>query len=98
MSLFYEGRIHCFSPYTFLSKKKIASIRPLIYVPEKDVVGFARKQGLPIVKNKCKADGNTKREEIKIQVYTSRWKEFDPCSFLQGDILVVHLVHERTQR
>ena len=43
MSLFYEGRIHCFSPYTFLSKKKIASIRPLIYVPEKDVIGFATK-------------------------------------------------------
>lgn len=76
MSLFYEGRIHCFSPYTFLSKKKIASIRPLIYVPEKDVIGFARKQGLPIVKNKCKADGNTKREEIK-NFMKSMGKDFD---------------------
>ena len=76
MSLFYEGRIHCFSPYTFLSKKKIASIRPLIYVPEKDVVGFSRKQGLPIVKNKCKADGNTKREEIK-NFMKNMGKDFD---------------------
>lgn len=76
MSLFYEGRIHCFSPYTFLSKKKIASIRPLIYVPEKDVIGFARKQGLLIVKNKCKADGNTKREEIK-NFMKSMGKDFD---------------------
>lgn len=76
MSLFYEGRIHCFSPYTFLSKKKIASIRPLIYVPEKDVVGFARKQGLSIVKNKCKADGNTKREEIK-NFMKNMGKDFD---------------------
>lgn len=65
MSLFYEGRIHCFSPYTFLSRRNITSIRPLIYVPEKEVIGFARSQNLPIVKNKCAADGNTKREEIK---------------------------------
>ena len=65
MSLFYEGRIHCFSPCTFLERKKITSIRPLIYVPEKEVIGFAKKENLPIVKNKCQADGNTKREEIK---------------------------------
>lgn len=65
MSLFYEGRIHCFSPKTYLSRKNISSIRPLIYVPEKDVIGFARKNNLPVVKNKCEADGNTKREYIK---------------------------------
>ena len=46
------------------------------YVPEKDVVGFARKQGLPIVKNKCKADGNTKREEIK-NFMKNMGKDFD---------------------
>jgi tRNA(Ile)-lysidine synthase TilS/MesJ len=65
MSLFLEGRIHCFSPKTFLSRKKISSIRPLIYVPEKEVIGFARQNNLPIVKNKCFADGNTKREDFK---------------------------------
>lgn len=66
MSLLYEGRIHCFSPYTYLSRRKISSIRPLIYVPEKDVIGFSKKYNLPIVKNKCKVDGETKREEIRL--------------------------------
>lgn len=65
MALIFEGRIHCFSPYTYLSRRKITSIRPLIYVPERDVKGFANKYELPVVKNKCSVDGNTKREEIK---------------------------------
>ncbi len=65
MAMFYEGRIYTFSPVTFLDRKKIYSIRPLIYVPEKDIIGFAKKENLPIVKNKCPVDGYTKRESIK---------------------------------
>ncbi len=65
MSMFYEGRIYTFSPVTFLDRKKIYSIRPLMYVPEKELIGFARKEELPVVKNKCPADGETKRENIK---------------------------------
>ena len=32
MSLFYEGRINCFAPVSFLDRKQIYSIRPLMYV------------------------------------------------------------------
>jgi tRNA(Ile)-lysidine synthase TilS/MesJ len=76
MSLFYEGRIHCFSPKTFLSRRKISSIRPLIYVPEGEVKGFATSNNLPVIKNKCPADGNTKREEIK-NFIKRQAKEYD---------------------
>ena len=65
MSLFYEGRIHCFSPVSFLDRKKIYSIRPLIYVPEYEAKSFIQKSGISIVKNPCLADGNTKRQETK---------------------------------
>lgn len=65
MSLLYEGRIGCFSPVTYLDRKKITSIRPLVYVPEAEVKGFANRYALPVVKNKCPMDGNSKREEIK---------------------------------
>lgn len=65
MSLFYEGRIHTFCPVTYLERKKIKSIRPLMYVPEKDVKAFVKAQGIAVVKNKCPADGNTKREDTK---------------------------------
>ena len=65
MSLFYEGRINTFCPITFLERKKLYSIRPLMYVPEKDVIGFVRKENIQVVKNKCPVDGYTKREDIK---------------------------------
>lgn len=83
MALLYEGRIHCFSPYTYLSRRKIASIRPLIYVPEKDVKGFAKREELPVVKNKCKADGNTTREEVKnmVKKLSEKYDHFEDRTF-----------------
>ena len=65
MSLIYEGRIHTFSPMSHLDKTKLTMIRPLIYVPEADIIGFTNKYRLPVVKNMCPADGITKREETK---------------------------------
>ena len=65
LSLFYEGRISCFSPVTYLSRTDITQIRPMIYIPEKEIKGFARKNNLPIAKNPCPADKNTKRQYIK---------------------------------
>ena len=65
MSLIFEGRIGCFSPVSFLEKKKLYSIRPLIYVPEYEIKSFVKGLNTDIVKNPCPADGNTKRQEIK---------------------------------
>lgn len=65
LNLFYEGRIGCFQPVTYLSNTDITLIRPMIYMPEKDVRYFASKNSLPVVKSPCPADGNTEREEMK---------------------------------
>ena len=65
MNLFFEGRLGCYSPVTYLSNRKITLIRPLIYATEKDVVYFANKRALPIVKNPCPEDHNTERENMK---------------------------------
>ena len=65
LNLFFEGRIGCFQPVTYLSNTDINLIRPMIYMPEKDVKYFAGKNDLPIVKSPCPADGNTQREEMK---------------------------------
>ncbi len=65
LSLFYEGRISCFSPVTYLDRKDITLIRPLIYTPEPLIKSYAKNYNLPIVENLCSADGNTKRQEIK---------------------------------
>lgn len=65
LNLFFEGRIGCFSPVTYLSRADLHLIRPMIYMPEKDIRYFASHADLPVVKSSCPADGNTEREEMK---------------------------------
>lgn len=69
MSLIYEGRISCFQPVTDLDRTGIIQIRPMLYVHEKTVDSFAKRQNLPVLANRCPVDKNTKREEIKQLVY-----------------------------
>ena len=70
LNLFFEGRIGCFSPVTNLSRVGIKLIRPMIYMPEKDVRDFAKKNELPVVESPCPADKNTQREEMKQLLHT----------------------------
>ena len=65
MSLIYEGRFHTFSPYTHWDKTGLSLIRPFIYIRECDIIGFQNKYLLPVAKNPCPADRNTKRQYIK---------------------------------
>ena len=65
LNLFYEGRIGCFSPVTFLSRSGVTVIRPFLYLPEKDIRYFAQKAELPVIQSPCPADGNTEREAMK---------------------------------
>ena len=65
MSLIYEGRLHSFSPVSYLDKMNLTLIRPLMYIPEAEIIGFQNKYNIPIVKNTCPADGYTKREYTK---------------------------------
>ena len=65
MSLIFEARINTFAPVSYLDRKKLYSIRPLMYVPEKDIKSYINKNNIKIVKNPCPANGNTKRQEIK---------------------------------
>ncbi len=65
LALIYEGRFYCFAPKTYLDRADLTVIRPMIYVEEADVIGFRNMYDLPVVKNPCPADGNTRREYAK---------------------------------
>ena len=65
MNLFNEGRVGCFAPKTYLSRKDLWMIRPLVFAPEKEIRRAGERTGLPVVKSKCPADGNTNREKTK---------------------------------
>ena len=65
LSLIFEGRFHSFSPRTYLDRMDLTVIRPMMFVDEKDVIGFQNLYQLPVLKNPCPADGHTKREYAK---------------------------------
>lgn len=65
LNLFFEGRIGCFQPVTYLSRVGIHVIRPLLYAPEKEVRAFAKEAALPVVPSACPANENTERENMK---------------------------------
>lgn len=64
LNLFFEGRIGCFRPVTYLSIKDLTMIRPLIYTYENEIASFATKEDLPVYKSPCPADGFTERAKI----------------------------------
>ena len=66
LNIIYESRLGSFSPVTYLDRSDLTLIRPLIYVPEKDIKSFAAGQNLPVIKSACPADKKTKREDVKI--------------------------------
>lgn len=86
LSTFYEGRIHTFSPVTYLDKKDLYLIRPLIYTEEKDIKAYAKKGEFPIVKSPCHIDGQTKRQYIKDLIFELQKDNRDIKSTLFGAI------------
>ncbi len=62
MNLWREGRIGCFSPVTYLSRRDLTLIRPMLLATEQEVISAVNAEGLPIAKSVCPADGVTVRE------------------------------------
>ena len=65
MNLFFEGRLGCFSPKSYLSNRKLTLIRPLLYATEKDVQYFVRRRPMPVMVSLCPEDHATERENMK---------------------------------
>lgn len=65
MNLFNEGRLGVFQPKTYLSRKNITLIRPLVFTPEKDIKRIVKTENIPIVKSKCPQDKEGERQKTK---------------------------------
>ena len=63
LSLLYGGNFYCFAPVT--RQDSFSVIRPMIYVPEGMIRGFAKRYELPVVYNPCPYDNNSRRSDIK---------------------------------
>lgn len=65
MNLFQEGRIGNFSPVTYMSRKDVTVVRPLVFAPEREIASAARRNQLPVLKQPCPVDGCTQRQWTK---------------------------------
>lgn len=65
MNLLIESRVGCFAPVTYLSRRDLTMIRPLIYVREREAESAAERLSLPVIESKCPANEKTKREDVK---------------------------------
>lgn len=65
MNLLLGGTAESFRPVTYLSRKDMYVIRPMIFATEKEVSSAARKTELPIVKSACPMDKESERENMK---------------------------------
>ena len=68
MNLWGEGRIACFSPVSYLSRKDLTLIRPMVYATEQEVRDAAAELGFCAIASGCPIDGTTHREEMKSYV------------------------------
>ncbi len=84
MNMFYGGRIASFSPVTYLSRKDITMIRPLIFCEDAWVKRTANRLNLPIVRSECPVDGHTTRAETGEFISSLEIKHKDIKAKLMG--------------
>ena len=65
MNLLSGATCECFSPKSYLDRREIALIRPMVYIKEAELTAFVRREQLPLVKSQCPMDGCTARQEMK---------------------------------
>lgn len=65
MNLFLTGSFSTFGPSTYMDKSKITVIRPLIYIPEKEIQKFVKRENIKVMHKNCPMDGISKREYMK---------------------------------
>ncbi|HCC35410.1 MAG TPA: tRNA 2-thiocytidine(32) synthetase TtcA [Ruminococcaceae bacterium] len=64
MNLLNGGKIGCFSPVSYLSRRDLTMIRPMIFAREREIVNAVSRLGLPVVKSACPVDGETERRRV----------------------------------
>ncbi len=65
MNLFTGGTLACFSPKSYLDRRNLTLIRPMVLIEEKAIARYAVTARLPVVPSRCPADGCTNRQKTK---------------------------------
>jgi len=63
LSLLHENRLSTFAPISYMSRSKVSLIRPMVFIPERDIASLAKT--MPVAHNPCPANKHTEREAMK---------------------------------
>jgi tRNA 2-thiocytidine biosynthesis protein TtcA len=67
LNQFYNGKIKAMSPLLRADDGRNIVIRPLVYVPEDDIVNYASLAGFPVTCCACPSCGDPDRKRVKIK-------------------------------
>lgn len=78
MNFLFTGRLDTFKPHTYLNRRGLYLIRPLITVNQETLSSLARLEDLPVLNNPCPVAGETKRKEMGeiVRYFTSHYPVF----------------------
>ncbi|HIW73636.1 MAG TPA: tRNA 2-thiocytidine biosynthesis TtcA family protein [Firmicutes bacterium] len=79
MNLFSGGTAACFSPKSYLTRRGLWLVRPMVFLDESAVRAAVRKAGLPVIKSRCPADGCTRRQQTK-ELLAALSEEYGPLA------------------
>lgn len=65
MNLLKGGNLDSFCPVTYLSRKDLYIIRPMVLASESLIAGAVKQNDLPVVKSKCIMDKTSERQKTK---------------------------------
>ena len=65
MNFFYAGSLNTFAPISYMDRSGITAIRPIIYIPEKDIKNYIKRSETAVMPKVCPNDGHSTREDMK---------------------------------
>ena len=103
LNQFFNGRIKAMAPLLRADDGKNVVVRPLVYVPEEDIIAYASGAGFPVTCCACPACGDPDQKRVKIKKLLAGLEEEHPgikASLLAAlsDVDERHLLVRRQER
>jgi len=103
LNQFFNGRIKAMSPVLHADDGRNVVIRPLVYVPEEDIIAYASGAGFPVTCCACPACGDPDQKRVQVKELLARLEREHPgikASLLAslGQVDIRHLLVRDRQR
>lgn len=97
LNQFFNGTLKAMAPMLRSDDGRNVVIRPLVYVPEDDIIAFAASAGFPVTCCACPSCGDPGQQRVVIKKFLADWEKQHPgikASLLAalGDVRLRHLL------